>query len=84
MNWYPLLTLPMFIFMGFVLSESRIADDLYRMFHVWMGGVSGGLAIGTIGLMVLISAMNGLSVAGMAIGATIALPELAEAGAMTS
>ncbi|WP_424830412.1 TRAP transporter large permease [Ruegeria sp.] len=76
MRWYPLLTLPMFIFMGYILSESRIADDLYRMFHVWMGGLSGGLAIGTIGLMVLISAMNGLSVAGMAIGATIALPEL--------
>ena len=76
MKWYPMLTLPMFIFMGFVLSESRIADDLYRMFHVWVGPVNGGLAIGTIGLMVLISAMNGLSVAGMAIGATIALPEL--------
>ena len=76
MKWYPLLTLPMFIFMGYVLSESKIADDLYKMFHVWMGGLRGGLAIGTIGLMVLISAMNGLSVAGMAIGATIALPEL--------
>ena len=59
-----------------MLSESKIADDLYKMFHVWMGGLRGGLAIGTIGLMVLISAMNGLSVAGMAIGATIALPEL--------
>jgi tripartite ATP-independent transporter DctM subunit len=80
MKWYPLLTLPMFIFMGYVLSESRIADDLYRMFHVWMGPVPGGLAIGTIGLMVLISAMNGLSVAGMAIGATIALPELLRRG----
>ncbi len=76
MKWFPLLTLPMFIFMGYVLSESRIADDLYKMFHVWMGPVRGGLAIGTIGLMVLVSAMNGLSVAGMAIGATIALPEL--------
>ena len=76
MKWYPLLTLPMFIFMGYVLSESRLADDLYRMFHVWMGPVPGGLAIGTILLMVVISAMNGLSVAGMAIGATIALPEL--------
>ncbi len=76
MKWYPLLTLPMFIFMGYVLSESRIADDLYKMFHVWMGGLHGGLAVGTILLMVLISAMNGLSVAGMAIGATIALPEL--------
>jgi tripartite ATP-independent transporter DctM subunit len=76
MRWYPLLTLPMFIFMGYVMSESKIADDLYRMFHVWMGGIHGGLAIGTIALMVLISAMNGLSVAGMAIGSTIALPEL--------
>ena len=80
MKWYPLLTLPMFIFMGYVMSESRIADDLYKMFHVWMGPVQGGLAIGTIGLMVLISAMNGLSVAGMAIGATIALPELLRRG----
>ncbi len=80
MKWYPLLTLPMFIFMGYVLSESKIADDLYRMFHVWMGPVQGGLAIGTIGLMVLVSAMNGLSVAGMAIGATIALPELLRRG----
>lgn len=80
MSWYPLLTLPMFIFMGYILSESRIAEDLYEMFHVWMGSVNGGLAIGTIGLMVLISAMNGLSVAGMAIGATIALPELLRRG----
>ncbi|THD81432.1 TRAP transporter large permease subunit [Aliigemmobacter aestuarii] len=76
MKWYPLLTLPMFVFMGYVMSEARLADDLYRMFHVWFGPVPGGLAIGTILLMVLISAMNGLSVAGMAIGATIALPEL--------
>ncbi len=80
LNWYPLLTLPLFIYMGYMLSESGIADDLYRMFHVWAGPVRGGLAIGTIGLMVVISAMNGLSVAGMAIGASIALPELLRRG----
>ncbi len=79
-NWYPLLTLPMFIFMGYMMSESKIADDLYSMFHVWFGGVKGGLAIGTIGLMVVISAMNGLSVAGMAIGASVALPEMLKRG----
>jgi tripartite ATP-independent transporter DctM subunit len=76
LNWYPLLTLPLFIYMGYMFSESGIASDLYRMFHVWMGPVHGGLAVGTIGLMVAISAMNGLSVAGMAIGASIALPEM--------
>jgi tripartite ATP-independent transporter DctM subunit len=80
MRWYPLLTLPLFIYMGYMLSESGIAEDLYKAFHVWFGPVPGGLAIGTIFLMVVISAMNGLSVAGMAIGATIALPELLKRG----
>ena len=80
MKWYPLLTLPLFIYMGYMLSESGIADDLYKMFHVWAGPLNGGLAIGTILLMVVVSAMNGLSVAGMAIGATIALPELLRRG----
>jgi len=80
MRWYPLLTLPLFIYMGYIMAESGIADDLYKMFHVWFGPLRGGLAIGTIGLMVVISAMNGLSVAGMAIGATIALPELLRRG----
>ncbi|MEQ8666104.1 MAG: TRAP transporter large permease subunit [Rhodospirillales bacterium] len=79
-NWYPLLTLPLFVYMGYILSETGIADDLYTAFHVWFGGLKGGLAVGTIGLMVVISAMNGLSVAGMAIGATIALPEMLKRG----
>jgi tripartite ATP-independent transporter DctM subunit len=79
-NWYAILTLPMFIYMGYILSESGIAEDLYKMLHVWFGRVRGGLAVGTIFLMVIISAMNGLSVAGMAIGATIALPEMLRRG----
>jgi len=79
-KWYPMLTLPLFIYMGYMISESGIANDLYRMFHVYFGGVKGGLAIGTMGMMVAISAMNGLSVAGMAIGATIALPEMLRRG----
>ena len=79
-KWYPMLTLPLFIYMGYMISESGVANDLYRMFHVYFGGVKGGLAIGTMGMMVAISAMNGLSVAGMAIGATIALPEMLRRG----
>ncbi|KYO56558.1 TRAP transporter large permease subunit [Tistrella mobilis] len=79
-NWFPMLTLPLFIYMGYILSEAGIAEDLYKAFHVWFGRLRGGLAIGTIVLMVVISAMNGLSVAGLAIGATIALPEMLRRG----
>ena len=63
MKWYPLLTVPLFIYMGYIISESKLADDLYDAFHVWFGSLHGGLAIGTIVLMVIISAINGLSVA---------------------
>lgn len=80
LNWYPLITVPFFVFMGYMLSESGIANNLYRMFHVWFGSIRGGLAIGTMGLMIIISMVNGLSVAGMAIGATVALPELLRRG----
>src|SRR4030042_2961645 len=62
--------------MGYMFSESGIADDLYRMFHVWMGPLRGGLAIGTMGVMTAVAAMNGLSVAGMGVGCTLALPEM--------
>lgn len=79
-SWYPMLTLPMFIFMGYMLSESGIANDLYHMLHVWMGSLRGGLAVGTLFLMVMISCMNGLSAAGMAIGCSVALPELVKRG----
>ncbi len=79
-NWFPMLTVPMFIYMGYIMSESGIAEDLYRMLHVWFGRLRGGLAIGTMVLMIIISAMNGLSFAGMAIGATIALPEMLRRG----
>jgi TRAP-type C4-dicarboxylate transport system permease large subunit len=76
LNWYSLLTLPLFIYIGYMFSKSGIADDLYQMLYVWMGPVRGGLAIGTIVLMAIIAAINGLSVAGMAIGNTICLPEM--------
>ena len=49
-KWYPMLTLPLFIYMGYMISESGIADDLYKMFHVYFGGIKGGLAIGPRGI----------------------------------
>jgi tripartite ATP-independent transporter DctM subunit len=80
MKWYPLLTLPMFIFMGYVLSESRIADDLYKMFHVWMGPVRGGLAIGTLFICAIFAAMCGIGGAAVVAMGTIALPSMLERG----
>ena len=54
MSNFTLMAVPLFIYMGYVLSESGIAEDLYKMLHVWFGRIGGGLAIGTIFLMVII------------------------------
>jgi len=70
----------MFVFMGYMFAETGIANDLYYMFHVWSGRIRGGLAVGTILMMILIAAINGLSVAGLAIGAAVALPEMLRRG----
>ena len=75
-NWYSLVSLPMFVYMGYMFAKSGIADDLYQMFYVWMGPVRGGLAIGTVLLQTIIAAINGLSVAGMSIGSTLCMPEM--------
>jgi tripartite ATP-independent transporter DctM subunit len=79
-SWHALLTLPLFVFMGHMMAKSGIAEELYQMMHVWFGKLPGGLALGTIFLMVIISAINGLSVAGLAIGSAIALPEMLRRG----
>ena len=79
-SWHALLTLPLFVFMGHMMSKSGIAEELYQMMHVWFGKLPGGLALGTVFLMVIISAINGLSVAGLAIGSAIALPEMLRRG----
>ncbi len=75
-NWYPLVTLPLFVFIGYLFSESKISEDLYQLIHILMGSLKGGLAVGTIILMSIISAINGLSVAGMSVGSSVALPEM--------
>ncbi len=57
------------------MKESLFASNIHGLwdgtsvFHLGDPGLKGGLAIGTMFMMVAISAMNGLSVAGMAIGA---------------
>lgn len=80
MKWYLFLILLMFIFMGYVLLEIWIVDDLYKMFYVWIGLFNGGLVIGMILLMVLILVMNGLFVVGMVIGVIIVLLEFLKCG----
>ena len=49
----------MFIFMGNMLEAAGIAKALYDMMYKWMGGLKGGLAIGTVAICAVFAAMVG-------------------------
>lgn len=80
MNSFTLVSIPLFVFMAMLLERSGVAGSLYRMMHLWWGGVRGGLAIGTVGICALMGAMVGLSGATVVTMGTIALPAMLERG----
>lgn len=74
------LSIPMFIFMASMLQKSRIADDLYDTMQKFMGGIRGGLAIGTILICTLFSAMAGISGAATIAMGMVAIPAMFSRG----
>ncbi|MCB2189476.1 MAG: TRAP transporter large permease subunit [Deltaproteobacteria bacterium] len=67
---------PVFIFMGTILESSGIAEDLYAALHAWLGGVRGGLAMGTVVICCIFAAMVGVAGASIVIIGLIALPNM--------
>jgi tripartite ATP-independent transporter DctM subunit len=51
---------PLFVFMGAILSKSGASEHLYRTFYLAMGGLRGGLALVTILLSTLFAATAGV------------------------
>jgi tripartite ATP-independent transporter DctM subunit len=45
---FGLMSIPLFVLMGFVLQHSGIADKLFSAFYVWSGKVNGGLAVAAV------------------------------------
>jgi len=81
-NWSSniLMAAPMFLLMGTMLQESGIADDVYEMFYLWMGGIRGGLAMGTVVICTIFAAIMGVSGASTITMGLIALPSMFKRG----
>jgi len=75
-----LVAVPMFIAMGIVLQKAGIADDLFDVVYHWIGHIRGGLAIGTVGVCVVIAALSGVSGAATVSMGIIALPIMLRRG----
>lgn len=80
MNNFTLIAIPLFILMAMLLERSGVAQNLYRMMHLWWAGVRGGLAIGTVVICAIFAAMCGISGAAVVSMGTIALPNMLKRG----
>jgi tripartite ATP-independent transporter DctM subunit len=57
---YILAAVPLFIFMGNMMSSSGVAEKAFRILHRWMSGVNGGLAVATVILAMMFAATTGV------------------------
>ena len=75
-----MLTLPLFIFMGEVVSFSGIGDDLYTAAQNWLNRLPGGLAISSIATCTGFAAISGSSPATAATVGLVSIPEMVKRG----
>ncbi|MBR9884271.1 MAG: TRAP transporter large permease subunit [Oceanospirillales bacterium] len=77
---YSLIPMSMFIFMGFMLERSGVAERLIDAMRRVLGPAPGGLAIAVVLIGVVLAASTGIIGASVVLLATIALPSMINAG----
>ena len=75
-----LLAVPMFIFMGNMLKNSGIADEIYNFMYKSLGRFNGGLAVGTVFVCAIFAAMAGIAAVATVTMGLIALPIMLKRG----
>ncbi|MEM8871080.1 MAG: TRAP transporter large permease [Pseudomonadota bacterium] len=71
---------PLFVLMGFVVSESGMGRDAFDVANAAFRRIKGGLGVGTIAANTIFAAITGISIASAAVFTKIAVPELRRHG----
>lgn len=77
---YHLLAVPLFIFMGVVLERSGITSRVYHALYLWLAGLRGGLALGTILFGTILAACLGIIGASVTMLTIVGLREMVTRG----
>jgi tripartite ATP-independent transporter DctM subunit len=77
---YNMLAIPLFTFMGVMLSHSTIAERLYGALYLWLGWLRGGLALTTVILGTIIAAGLGVVQASVSVLTIVSLGPMVRRG----
>ncbi len=74
------VSIPLFIFMAYMLERAGIAENLYITIQYWAGRIRGSLAMGTVIISTILAAMVGLSSASIITMGVTVLPAMIKRG----
>ena len=77
---YILTAVPLFVFMGFILERSGVADDLFRVGDLYLRRLRGGLAMATVGGCAVFGMCTGVVAASIVTAGIISLPSMLDRG----
>ena len=73
---YPLVAVPLFVFMANILERSGVAEDLFDAMSLLAGNLRGGVAVQTTLVAVVMAAMTGIMGGEIVMLGLIALPQM--------
>jgi tripartite ATP-independent transporter DctM subunit len=77
---YIILAVPLFVFMGLILERSGIAERMYEVLYIWLGGIRGGLAFVTVLIGTVLAACVGIIAASVTMLSLVAVPSMVKRG----
>ena len=73
---YTFATVPLFTFMGLVVSKAGMGNDIYDVMNATFKKIKGGIGMATVGANAVFAAVTGSSIASASVFSTVAVPQM--------
>lgn len=73
---YAFATVPLFTFMGLIVSKAGMGRDIYEVMNLAFRKVTGGIGMATVGANAIFAAVTGSSIASASVFSTVAVPQM--------
>ena len=73
---YSFATIPLFTFMGLVVSKAGLGKDIYEVMTMRFRKVKGGIGMATVGANAVFAAVTGSSIASASVFTKVSVPEM--------
>ena len=73
---YTFATIPLFVFMGLIVSKAGLGSDVYEVMSTGFRRVRGGIGMATVGANAVFAAVTGSSIASASVFSKVSVPQM--------